>query len=138
MRYLKKILKDFIVYIAGALAYMGIEILFRGYTYMLMGLVGGLAFLLIGQINTKRNIGLIWQGIAGSAIVTFLELFVGYALISNGVRMWDYSGQWLNYKGLICPLFSLFWFLLSIAAAVMDDTLRHVLFKEPKRKYTWV
>lgn len=138
MRYLEEIIKDLAVYIAGALMYMAIEMLFRGYTYLLMGLVGGLAFLLIGQINTKCNIGLVWQGLAGSAIVTLLELSVGYALLLNETRMWDYSEQWLNYKGLICPMFSLFWFFLSIVAAVLDDMLRHLLFKEPKRRYTWV
>lgn len=137
MKYSEEILKDSVVYITGAVMYMGIEILFRGYTYLLMGLVGGLAFLLIGQINTKRNIGLLWQGLIGSAIVTFLELTVGSTLLTKGIRMWDYSGQWLNYKGLICPLFSLFWFFLSIAAAVLDDTLRHLLFGEAKREYTW-
>lgn len=137
MKYSEEILKDSVVYITGAVMYMGIEILFRGYTYLLMGLVGGLAFLLIGQINTKRNIGLLWQGLIGSAIVTFLELTVGSTLLTKGIRMWDYSGQWLNYKGLICPLFSLFWLFLSIAAAVLDDTLRHLLFGEAKREYTW-
>lgn len=137
MKYLQRSLKNFAILCIGGFIYMFVEMLFRSYTYPLMGLVGGIAFFLIGQINTKKNIGLFWQGLIGSAIVTFLELTVGSMLLTKGIRMWDYSGQWLNYKGLICPLFSMFWFFLSIAAAVLDDTLRHLLFKEPKREYTW-
>ena len=28
------------------------------------------------------------------------------------VRLWDYSNEWMNYEGLICPKFSLFWGLI--------------------------
>ena len=69
---------------------MFVELLFRGYTYPLMGLVGGIAFFLIGQINTKRNIGLLWQGLIGTATITMLELIVGSILLKHGIRMWDY------------------------------------------------
>ena len=31
------------------------------------------------------------------------------------VRLWDYSNEWGNIQGIICPKFSLFWGLLGIA-----------------------
>ena len=31
------------------------------------------------------------------------------------VRLWDYSNEWGNIQGIICPKFSLFWGLLGVA-----------------------
>lgn len=42
--------------------------------------------------------------------VTLVELIAG--LISVHLlkaELWDYSGEWGNYKGLICPRFAIFW-----------------------------
>ncbi|MBQ9098253.1 MAG: putative ABC transporter permease [Clostridia bacterium] len=44
------------------------------------------------------------------AIMTLIELVGGaIAVKCFHVRLWDYSGEWKNFKGLICPKFSLFW-----------------------------
>lgn len=43
-------------------------------------------------------------------IMTALELFTGlFFLKVYHVMLWDYSKQWGNYKGIICPLFSIIW-----------------------------
>ncbi len=43
-------------------------------------------------------------------IMTLIELIGGaIAVGAFHVRLWDYSGEWMNFKGLICPKFSLFW-----------------------------
>ncbi len=39
------------------------------------------------------------------------ELYLRYF----NIRLWDYSTQKWNYKGLICPLFSLYWTILALA-----------------------
>jgi uncharacterized membrane protein len=42
--------------------------------------------------------------------VTAVELLAG--LLSVNIlkaNLWDYSGEWGNYKGLICPRFAFFW-----------------------------
>ena len=136
MKYLQRSVKNIALLCTGGFLYMFVELLFRGYTYPLMGLVGGIAFFLIGQIHTKRNIGLLWQGLIGTAIITMLELIVGSILLKHGIRMWDYSERWLNDQGIICPLFTFLWFWSSIAAAWLDDTLRCMMYYEPKRRYT--
>lgn len=42
--------------------------------------------------------------------MTLIELITGLVFIHcNGVKLWDYSTRWLNYKGIICPLFSFAW-----------------------------
>lgn len=42
--------------------------------------------------------------------MTLLELFTGLFFIKvYHIKLWDYSNEWGNYKGVICPLFSLIW-----------------------------
>lgn len=46
--------------------------------------------------------------------VTALEYLVGlYTLKVTKVRLWDYSGNRGNIKGIICPRFTFFWAVLS-------------------------
>ncbi len=46
--------------------------------------------------------------------MTIIELIGGLCFIYGGyVKLWDYSNQWGNYKGIICPLFSLIWTVLG-------------------------
>ena len=43
--------------------------------------------------------------------LTLIELIAGLIFIKGfHMKLWDYSNQWGNFKGLICPLFSLIWF----------------------------
>ncbi len=45
-------------------------------------------------------------------LMTLIELIAGIIFIEGmHIRLWDYSKRWLNYKGLICPLFSFLWTL---------------------------
>ena len=47
-------------------------------------------------------------------VMTLIELVGGYiALRLFHVRLWDYSKEWANLNGLICPKFSFFWTLIS-------------------------
>ncbi|MBR6728178.1 MAG: putative ABC transporter permease, partial [Clostridia bacterium] len=50
------------------------------------------------------------------ALMTLIELIGGAVAVKCfHVRLWDYSGEWGNFKGLICPKFSLFWGLICAA-----------------------
>ncbi len=45
---------------------------------------------------------------------TALELITGLLFLQVfNIRLWDYSDQLLNFRGVICPVFSLFWGMLS-------------------------
>lgn len=58
--------------------------------------------------NEFLRVGLIL--LLGSVIMTLIELIGGLISVRIfHVRLWDYSGEWMNYQGLICPKFSLFW-----------------------------
>ena len=45
--------------------------------------------------------------------MTLIELIGGLISLKNNVRLWDYRDRWLNYKGIICPLFSAIWTLVG-------------------------
>lgn len=49
-----------------------------------------------------------------SIVITFIEYLAGLIFIKGmNIKLWDYSTRWGNIKGIICPLFSFFWILLS-------------------------
>lgn len=51
-----------------------------------------------------------------TVIMTFIEFTAGLLMLKLfKVRLWDYSNKKGNIMGLICPLFSFFWCLLSVA-----------------------
>jgi len=61
--------------------------------------------------------------------MTILELIGGLCFLKDGVKLWDYSNRPFNYKGIICPTFSLIWtiigalyyfFLASPVAKMLD------------------
>lgn len=46
--------------------------------------------------------------------MTLIEYIAGiFCLKYLKVRLWDYSNQWGNIQGIVCPLFSLFWAVLG-------------------------
>lgn len=47
--------------------------------------------------------------------MTLVELVTGLFFLNKyNIRLWDYSKRFMNYKGVVCPLFSLFWALLGV------------------------
>ena len=47
--------------------------------------------------------------------LTLIELLAGLIFIKGmKIKLWDYSNRWGNIKGLICPLFSLIWFIIGV------------------------
>lgn len=137
---MKQLLKYIVLFNIGGFAYMLIEILFRGRTHWSMGILGGICFILIGLIDTILPIdfSLIGQMFLSSLIVTILEYFSGVFLnLYLNLGVWDYSALPFNFQGQICLIFSIFWFLLSPIAIIVDDIIRWKLFGETKPHYRW-
>lgn len=133
-------LKHTILFIIGGIIYILIELGFRGHTVFSMFLLGGLCFVLIGLINEviPWGMGIVWQGIIGSGIVTSLELIFGLILnVYLKLNIWDYSNLPFNFMGQICLYFSIAWIFLSLIAIVLDDYLRYWFFNEEKPHYSW-
>lgn len=132
------ILKFLIMFFVGYFCYMGIEVMFRGYTYILMGITGGIAFVLIDRINNicSFDMDILLQCSIGSMIITVFELIIGRGLqILHLPAMWDYSNLPLNYKGVICLPFSLLWILLSFGVILLADAINYYLFHEDPAPY---
>ncbi len=56
----------------------------------------------------------IWCILLMGVSMTVIELIGGLIFIRGfGIKLWDYSSNWLNFKGIICPLFSLIWTLIA-------------------------
>ncbi|MCI5523000.1 MAG: putative ABC transporter permease [Spirochaetia bacterium] len=46
--------------------------------------------------------------------ITVFEFFAGLIFIKGmKIKLWDYSNCWGNIKGIICPLYSFFWYVMS-------------------------
>ena len=127
---MNNLVKYLVLFYVGFTTYLSIETLYRGYSFLLMGIVGGICFLLFDKINEyiPWNLDIILQGIIGSFIVTTFELIIGVSLkYFNLNPMWDYSMEWMNYKGVICPLFSFLWVGLSIVGIIVADCINYYL-----------
>lgn len=66
------------------------------------------SYLIFNQFNLNPIIIILLMGI----FMTIIELIGGLSFIhGGGVKLWDYSEMWGNYKGIICPQFSAIWTL---------------------------
>lgn len=129
----KIILKNVVLFGVGMIAYMLIEQIYRCYTFVEMGICGGIAILILDKINDyiSWDMDILLQGCIGSAIITGMEFIVGNLTLLGWLpKMWDYSNMWLNYKGIICVPFSLIWIALSIVAILFADAINYYIFHE--------
>ena len=68
-------------------------------------------FYLISQINLPGPIIVLIM----TGIVTVIEYIAGIIFIKwMGVKLWDYSDEWGNIDGLICPLYTFIWGILGL------------------------
>ena len=93
-------------------------------------------FLLFKDSNLHPVIIILLMGL----LMTLIELVGGIIGLKNNVRLWDYSDQWGNYKGIICPLFSAIWTALgAVYYFLLAPYVMHALDwfgKKPLFSYT--
>lgn len=46
-------------------------------------------------------------------IMTVLELVTGLIFLKQGIRLWDYRDRKFNFKGVICPTFTIIWTIVG-------------------------
>lgn len=135
--------KKGILFCIGGTIYWLIEFLWKtfislGTCHWSMFLLGGLCFLLIGELNEHIpwEMSIIKQGVIGSVIITGLEFIFGLTLnIWLKLNIWNYATLPLNILGQICLPFTIAWFFLSLVAIFLDDYLRWKWFEEEKPHY---
>lgn len=67
-----------------------------------------------GRLDVSGIGGQLLTVVCMAACMTLIEYIAGaISLKISHVRLWDYSGEWGNIQGIICPKFSFFWALAS-------------------------
>lgn len=131
--------KNLFLFLFGGIVYYLIEILWRGHSHYSMMILGGLCFFIIGSLNESKllnGIGLLYQMIISSGIITILEFMFGLILnVYLKMNIWDYSNLPFNIMGQICLPFTIAWFGLSLVAIIADDFIRYKFFGEELPKY---
>ena len=111
-----KILKHTILFYIGGMAYMFLEFAWRGRSHGTMFLLGGVCFLVLGQISRRLPVkNIVIKGMAGSAAVTVLELVTGLA-VNRDYGIWDYRKMPYHFQGQICLPFSHMWIPVCLGA----------------------
>lgn len=134
----KLIFQKLIMFLVGFCMYITIEVCFRGYSYISMGMWGGILFLFLDELNNRISwdLDILLQGIVGSLCITLVEFIVGsYQIFFDRTPMWNYSDILLNYKGIICLPFSLIWIGLSIIGIFIADAINYYVFDEQPVPY---
>ena len=112
------------VFMVGAAGYSLVEVLWRGYTHWTMSVTGGLCMLFLYQLNYRID-GVFLKCLCGAAVITATELMAGLVLnCMLGWEIWDYSELPLNFKGQICLLYSVLWFILCFPIFKVCDYLQ--------------
>lgn len=112
-----------VLFALGGLAYMGLELLWRGWSHGSMFFAGGGCFLLLGKLNnTTPKLPLIPRAIAGAGIITMVELLMGM-ITNRHYEVWDYRNVPMNFYGQICLPFSLLWIPVSFGAMLLYDKI---------------
>ncbi len=131
---MKKAKTLLIFFVTGAIGYGFIEILWRGHTHWSMLTLGGICFTVFGKIsNFFKNTCLLYKAIMASAFVTAAEFI--YGLIFNIILkkgIWDYSLIPFNFKGQICLLYSVFWWILALIFIPVADIFNNRLQNSKK------
>ena len=111
-------------------------------SFRLMGISGGLIFVLGGTLNDKFSwkMDLLLQCGIISVMVTFLEAVVGnvdyYFLHLN---MWNYNSLKFNYlHGKISLLFSFIWFIMGFAVVFVHDAITYYWLHEGDQPEYWI
>lgn len=135
---MKQFLKQIILCMIGGLLYIGIELLWRGYSHWTMFFLGAMCFAYAGIQNEYEEWDkpLILQALQVALFITVAEFITGCIVnLCLGWNIWDYSNLPLNLLGQICLPFSVVWVFLGTVAIVIDDYLRYWFFGEEKPHY---
>ena len=92
---------------------------------------GGLCLCLLRWFDDRFRWPLPAAALLAAAAVSGVELVFGvFCTRLLGLHVWDYSTEWGNIAGLICPKYCLLWFLLCFWLLGGLRALRRLLHKQ--------
>ena len=106
-----RIWKNAVLFYVGGAAYLIMELLYRGRTHGSMFILGGVCFLILGQLG---RLPFSWPTLTvlGCASITGAELMTGL-LVNRDHSVWDYRGLPFQFMGQISLQFALLWLPLA-------------------------
>ena len=106
--------KNLTLFLLGGTGYVGLEMLWRGWSHISMFFAGGTCFLLLGGLE-KANPRLPWplRALVGAGVITMVEFLCGL-LFNRSYTVWDYRNLPGNLCGQICLPYFLLWVPLSL------------------------
>lgn len=103
------------LFLLGGTAYLGLELAWRGTTHWTMFFAGGLCLCLLCWFDDSVRCPLLAAALLAAGGVSGVELLFGMVCTRLlRLHVWDYSTEWGNVAGLICPKYSFLWFLLCL------------------------
>lgn len=140
---MKRIFYFVFMFCVGAFLYMLSECLFRGYTYYLMGFLGGTIFIIGSLLNNKFSwkLDLLLQcGIIALVTTTFEAIVGNIDYYFLHINMWDYSSLPYNYfNGKICLLFSCIWYIFGFIIVFLGDAIDYYMLRtENEQPEYWI
>ncbi len=115
--------RPLVFFLFGGLAYVTLEILWRGHSHYSMFLAGGLCFLLLGRIQMLHTqLYLPLRLLLGAVVITTVELLLGL-IFNRHYQVWDYRGQSFNFHGQICLKYFCLWIPVSFVAMWLYERL---------------
>ena len=123
-----KLWKKGLLFTVGGGAYMGLELLWRGWSHGSMFLAGGSCFLLLGELD-KKQLPIPIRAALGAGVITMVEYAAGL-LFNRSYAVWDYRDQPLNLHGQICLPFSLIWMPVGLGGMMLYRLLDKKILPE--------
>ena len=110
-----------LAFLAGAVFYPLLEILWRGSTHVSMSLAGAICAALLWILSDRlRAASLGLRIFSAAAVITLVELIFGVICnLALRLDVWDYSGMPGNLLGQICLPYFLMWILLSTPVCLL-------------------
>ena len=127
---MKKLIKYLTIFLIFGVVYYFIEISYSGDSSAVSVFMGGVGGIFISFINKFYSYDTPkWKQITLTAfIIIFIEMLTGLILKVFGIKLWDYSHNFMNVEGVICLRYSLYWLILSPIAIEFDDLIEWTYF----------
>ena len=118
-----------VLFAMGGTAYLALEIAWRGTTHWTMFLAGGACLCALDALGRLPLPTPLLAGI-GAVGVSVLELGTGLACRRLlHVEVWDYSQEWGNLAGLVCPKYT----ALEVRFIALDVCYNKTIAKQKGR-----
>lgn len=104
-----------LLFFLGGIGYIGLELLWRGRSHIVMGVAGGFCTVLLVKLYTNVPLSLPLAYLWGLLVISSVEFLFGYVCnLKLKMNIWDYSRFQSSLYAQVCLPYSLLWGLLGV------------------------